>query len=150
MEIERLGEPGIPASIAARAGRGHLGPAGLAGTLKRPMYETRQQRLLGRRHFTHRLLWHALAVLALLCGSLLVGIAGYARFEHLGLLDAFLNAAMLLGGMGPLHAPQTPAGKLFAGLYALYSGLVFLVVAAVMFAPVLHRVMHRLHWEDKD
>ncbi len=78
--------------------------------------------------------------------SLLIGMAGYARFEHLAWRDAFLNAAMLLGGMGPVESPQTPTGKLFAGLYALYSGLVFLVAAAILIAPAVHRMLHKFHY----
>ncbi len=73
---------------------------------------------------------------------------GYVKFEHLSWLDAFLNAAMLLGGMGPIHAPGTIAGKLFAGLYALYAGLVFIVTTALLFAPMFHRLMHRFHWSE--
>jgi len=56
---------------------------------------------------------------------------------------------MLLGGMGPIHPPATPAGKLFAGLYALYAGLVFIVAAALIFTPVIHRVLHKFHWDSK-
>jgi hypothetical protein len=85
--------------------------------------------------------------------SLAIGIAGYHWFESLAWLDAFLNAAMILSGMGPVHAPETPAGKFFAGVYALYSGLAVLAIAAVIFAPVIHRILHRFHIEegkDKD
>ena len=78
----------------------------------------------------------------------MLGMAGYGYFEHLPWRDAFLNAAMLMGGMGPVDAPQTDGGKLFAGLYALYAGLVFLVAAGLVFAPVVHRVMHKFHWEQ--
>jgi hypothetical protein len=79
--------------------------------------------------------------------SLFAGMWGYERYEHLEWRDAFLNAAMLLGGMGPVDAPKTDEGKLFAGVYALYAGLVFLVVAGVLLAPVVHRVLHRFHWQ---
>jgi hypothetical protein len=96
-----------------------------------------------------RLLRHSAAALGLLAGSLLIGMIGYVAFERLSWIDAFLNASMLLGGMGPVHPPQTAAGKLFAGLYALYAGLVFIVTAAVLFAPILHRVLHRFHWDEK-
>ena len=72
---------------------------------------------------------------------------GYVEFEDLHWVDAFLNAAMLLGGMGPVHLPLTEAGKLFAGFYALYAGLVLIVVAAILISPVVHRVLHRFHWE---
>ena len=87
--------------------------------------------------------------MTLLIASLVLGMFGYVVFEHLPWVDAFLNAAMLLGGMGPVSAPLTVAGKLFAGLYALYAGLVFIVTAALLFTPILHRVIHRFHWEEK-
>lgn len=77
-------------------------------------------------------------------------MAGYEHFEKLGWRDAFLNAAMLLGGEGPVEAPVSPGGKLFAGLYALYSGLVFVVAVGVVLTPVLHRMLHQFHWEDED
>ena len=74
-------------------------------------------------------------------------MAGYHALEHLSWLDAFLNAAMLLGGMGPVTVPVTPGGKLFAGCYALYCGLVVIAVAGIVLAPAAHRVLHRLHVE---
>lgn len=72
----------------------------------------------------------------------------YESRKHRPLSRAHFNVAMLLGGMGPVDAPQTDGGKLFAGLYALYAGLVFLIAAAVMLAPVLHRLLHKFHWEQ--
>ena len=90
---------------------------------------------------------HLAAALAFVALSLLIGIAGYHYLEQLPWLDAFLDASMILGGMGPVRPPVTPGGKLFAGLYALYSGLVFLVTAGVLLAPVLHRAMHKFHWQ---
>jgi hypothetical protein len=81
--------------------------------------------------------------------SLLIGMAGYMHYEQLAWRDAFLNAAMLLGGMGPVESPHTAGGKLFAGVYALYAGLVFLVATGVVFAPVVHRLLHKFHWEDQ-
>jgi hypothetical protein len=92
---------------------------------------------------------HSAAALALLALSLAIGMLGYVAFERMTWIDAFLNASMLLGGMGPVNPPQTDAGKLFAGFYALYAGLVFIVTAAVLFAPLLHRVLHRFHWDGK-
>ena len=92
---------------------------------------------------------HLALALGLLAASLGVGMIGYAVFEKLSWIDAFLNAAMLLGGMGPVNSPLTVAGKLFAGCYALYAGLVFIVTAALMFTPVLHRLMHHFRWTDK-
>ena len=88
--------------------------------------------------------------LLLVAASLAVGIAGYMGFEGLTFLDAFVDAAMILSGMGPVHNPQTAAGKIFAGLYALYSGFAVLGIAAIVFAPLLHRIFHRLHIADSE
>jgi hypothetical protein len=74
-------------------------------------------------------------------------MAGYQYFEELPWRDAFLNVAMLMGGMGPVDPPKTDGGKVFAGLFALYAGLVFLVAASLVFAPIVHRIMHKFHWE---
>ena len=115
---------------------------------ERRIFEPKRMRPLTRPQFGWRVAKHALLGGAVLMASLFAGMAGYAYFEHLSWLDAFLNASMLLGGMGPVEAPQTPGGKLFAGLYALYSGLVFLVVGGVVLAPFLHRLLHRFHWND--
>ena len=93
------------------------------------------------------MLLHAAAALALMLVSLMLGMAGYQYFEQFPWRDAFLNAAMLMGGMGPVDAPRTDGGKLFAGLYALYAGLILLVAAVLVVTPVVHRVMHRFHWE---
>ncbi len=113
------------------------------------MYEKRSQPLLAQSTFLARLARHLVGVLVLLAVSLAMGMAGYMVFESLSPVDAFLNAAMLLGGMGPVNAPVTPAGKLFAGLYALYAGLVFIVAAALVLTPVAHRVLHQFHWDEK-
>ena len=86
----------------------------------------------------------------LIAGSLGAGMAGYHYFEGLSWLDAFLNAAMILSGMGPLAQTQTVAGKLFAGLYALYSGFAVLVIAGISFGPVVHRMLHMLHADEPD
>lgn len=95
------------------------------------------------------MLSHFVAALAVLLGSLALGMAGYEYYENLPWRDAFLNAAMLLGGMGPVNAPTTNGGKVFAGLYALYAGLVFLVTVGLIFTPVVHRIMHKFHWEQE-
>ncbi len=110
-------------------------------------FERKSQPLLPRREFLTRVAASALFGLAMVVVSLLVGMLGYHFLEKLGWLDAFLNAAMLLGGMGPLEQPRTDAGKLFAGLYSLYAGLAVLVIAGVVFAPVFHRFLHRFHLE---
>jgi len=111
------------------------------------MYESRRHRPLPRPHFIRRMLWHFAVATALVLGSLLIGMAGYAHYEGLAWRDAFLNAAMLLGGMGPVEVPRTEGGKLFAGLYALYAGLVFLVAVGIVLAPLVHRLLHKFHWD---
>jgi hypothetical protein len=113
------------------------------------MYEHRRTRPLSLPRFTRRLALH-FGVACLLVGlSLGVGMAGYEHYEHLAPRDAFLNAAMLLGGMGPVDKPATPSGKLFAGFYALFAGLIFLILVAILVAPVVHRILHTLHWETE-
>ena len=113
------------------------------------IYESRKSPPLSRAKFLQRLALHAMVSILLAFISLLAGILGYMHFENLAWHDAFLNAAMLLGGMGPVNAPVTDGGKLFAGIYALYAGLVFLIVVGVMLAPILHRLLHLFHWEEK-
>lgn len=83
--------------------------------------------------------------LAVIGGSLLVGMWGYREREGLPWIDAVVNASMILSGMGPIGEPRTTSGKLFAGLYALYSGLAVILVAGITFAPLVHRVSHRFH-----
>jgi hypothetical protein len=113
------------------------------------VYEARHQRLLGRADFLRRLAGHAAFAVCIIAVSLGIGIAGYHEFERLPYVDAFLNSAMLLGGMGPVDLPRTEAGKIFAALYALYSGIVFLVIATIVVAPFLHRLLHLFHWNEK-
>lgn len=113
------------------------------------MYESKRQPPLKRRQFAHRMLLHSALAAALLAASLGIGIVGYEVLERLPFLDALLNAAMLLGGMGPVNAPVTPSGKLFASLYALYAGLVFIVTAALLLTPLVHRLLHRFHWDQE-
>jgi len=84
---------------------------------------------------------------SLLALGLGIGMLGYHFFEELDWLDAFVNAAMILSGMGPLAPLQTSTGKLFAGCYALFSGLLFLTVAGIILAPLAHRLMHKFHLE---
>lgn len=112
------------------------------------MYEPKVHPPISPKRFIRRVLLHAVAAIALLSLSLVLGMAGYEYFEHLAWRDAFLNAAMLMGGMGPVDPPRTDAGKLFAGLYALYAGLVFLVAAGLIFTPIVHRLMHKFHWQQ--
>lgn len=113
------------------------------------MYESRKQHPIAGQLFARRLMLHLGVAAVLIVTSLAIGMVGYRGFEHLAWIDAFLNAAMLLGGMGPVDPPHTEAGKLFAGCYALYAGLMFIITAGLLFTPVLHRLMHRFHWDEK-
>jgi hypothetical protein len=100
-------------------------------------------------HFIIRLARHIAISSSLIAFSLGIGILGYHFTEHLKWIDAFANASMILSGMGPLNCPQSFGGKLFAGCYALYSGLVLILVAGIIFTPIVHRVLHRFHLEKQ-
>ena len=102
------------------------------------------------RVFAWRLVASTAIGLALIAASLAAGMAGYHGYEGLAWIDAFLNASMILSGMGPLFQPVTVGGKIFAGIYALYSGLAVLVIAGIIFGPVVHRFLHRFHLESGD
>jgi hypothetical protein len=108
-------------------------------------FEKKHQPLLSRAAFARRLA-RSIAAAGLLIGpSLIVGVAGYHWLEGMSWVDAFANAAMILSGMGPLEPLKTANGKLFAGCYALYSGLTLIVATGIILAPVVHRVMHAFH-----
>src|SRR5450432_1394501 len=113
------------------------------------MYEHHGTRPISARLFVRRVALHFGVASSLIAVSLGIGMAGYMHFEKLEWRDAFLNASMLLGGMGPVDAPKTSDGKLFAGLYALYCGLVLIIAVGILGAPMLHRLMHRFHWSSK-
>lgn len=113
-------------------------------------FEHKAQQLASAAVYRKRLIQSGVVGTIMVTVSLAIGMAGYAFFEDLGWLDSFVNAAMILSGMGPLHDPQSTGGKLFAGIYALYSGFAVLVIAAVTFAPVIHRVLHRFHMQTEE
>jgi hypothetical protein len=114
------------------------------------MYERRHEPLASRQDFLRRVARNAGFALVIFAGSLVVGIFGYHFLVGLAWIDALLNASMILGGMGPLDPVQTIVGKLFASFYALYSGLIVLAVAGLIFAPVFHRFLHHFHAELDD
>ena len=113
-------------------------------------FDSRTEPLATHAEFAGRLSLNLLAALLLVGAALGAGMDGYHATEGMDWLDAFLNAAMLLGGMGPVTALVTDGGKLFAGIYAIICGLIFVLASGVVLAPVLHRVMHALHVEDDD
>ena len=114
------------------------------------MFEHRAQPVIPPRQFIVRLARSGIIALAVIAVSLFIGMVGYHILEGLSWIDAFLNASMLLGGMGPVNTPVTSGGKLFAGLYALYCGLAVILVAGVILAPVAHRILHRFHMESRN
>jgi hypothetical protein len=115
-----------------------------------PEFEHRAQPVIPARQFTIRMAQSGVVVLALIVVSLAIGMVGYHALEGLSWIDAFLNASMLLGGMGPVNAPVTPGGKLFAGLYALYCGLAVIFATGIILAPVAHRILHKFQMEGRD
>ncbi len=110
-------------------------------------YERMNQPLLNRRDFARRLMANAGFSIALIVASLLAGMAGYHYLEGQSWVDSFANAAMILSGMGPLGTLNTTRGKIFAGCYALYSGLALILAIGVVIAPIVHRFLHRFHME---
>ena len=110
-----------------------------------PELERRTDPVIPTSEFLARLARSGAVALGLVVVSLFVGMLGYHALEGLSWTDAFLNASMILGGMGPVNPLATSGGKLFAGFYALYSGLVVILVAGVVLTPVVHRMLHKFH-----
>jgi len=108
-----------------------------------PELERRTEPVIPLQRFIGRLVRTGVAALVVVAVSLFIGMVGYHMLESLSWTDAFLNASMILGGMGPVDTLSTSGGKLFAGFYALYSGLVVIFVAGVLLAPIVHRMLHK-------
>jgi hypothetical protein len=113
------------------------------------VYERRHEPLVSRRVFLGRLAQHAVWAAVVVLAALGLGMVGYHWLEGMAWTDAYLNAAMILGGMGPVAELRTTAGKLFAGTYALFAGIVFLLGVGVVLAPVVHRALHHFHLSEK-
>ena len=113
------------------------------------MFEHHSEPLLPRRLFVSRMLRHAALAMAVILAALSVGMFGYHYLEGLAWLDSFLNASMILGGMGPVSELHHPSAKLFAGIYALFSGLAFIGIAGIIFLPIAHRLLHTLHLDAR-
>ena len=112
------------------------------------MLEKKHERLLPTRQFAWRVAGFAGAAILLIVFALGIGVAGYHWFAGFSVIDAVLNASMILGGMGPVGELQGGAAKLFASAYALFSGLVFIAVAGVLFTPIIHRILHLFHVDE--
>ena len=108
-------------------------------------FEHRRQPLLSRRQYAHRQLRFLAYASMIIAFSLAIGVLGYCYFGDVSIVDGFYNASMILTGMGPVTPMQTDAAKIFASLYALFSGIAFLTTAAVLLAPAIHRVLHLLN-----
>ncbi len=111
------------------------------------LYERHNQPLMPRKEFIRRYLIHIAVAITVVIASLMIGILGYHILEGFTWIDSILNASMILGGMGPVNLLQTNAGKLFASIYALFSGMIFLVITGLLFAPLFHRFLHHFHLE---
>lgn len=112
-------------------------------------FEKRSEPLLSKKLFYKRIFNHFWLGLIIIFISLAIGILGYHITKGLSWIDSLLNASMILGGMGPVDSLKTSAGKIFASFYALFSGVIFLVVVGIIIAPVVHRFLHRLHVDGK-
>jgi hypothetical protein len=110
-------------------------------------FERRGQPVVSRRKFAARMLIAIAMWTILTVAGMAIGIAGYASFENMSFVDAFVNAAMILSGMGPLGELKTTGGKIFAGCYAILSGLIIVIATGVVLAPIFHRVLHCFHVE---
>jgi hypothetical protein len=111
--------------------------------------ERHNQKLLSQREFYKRLVLFGILSALIILISLVIGMAGYISLEGMGTVDAFLNAAMLMGGMGPVNVEHTDAGKIFAGCYAMYCGFVLIFSVAIFLTPVFHRMLHHFHLEGE-
>jgi hypothetical protein len=113
-------------------------------------YERRNEKLATVPVFIIRMTVSVGMALLLIAAVLFVGIAGYHWLAGLGWLDSLLEASMILGGMGPVSQLSTTAAKLFASFYALFSGLIFIGVMGLVLAPIVHRMLHQFHLDEKD
>jgi hypothetical protein len=113
-------------------------------------YEKRQQPVASPQVFSQRLLFNGLLALGTIVVALAIGMTGYMGLEGMGFIDAFVNSAMILSGMGPMGALQYDSTKVFAGFYAIFCGLLIFGVAGLILAPVFHRILHDFHVSDDD
>jgi hypothetical protein len=116
----------------------------------KPLFERRSEPLLPRSQFFGRMAAAIGVTLVIIAVSLGMGMAGYHYLGELPWIDALLNSSMILTGMGPVDAMQSTGGKLFATFYALYSGVAFLSMTAVLLAPIIHRTMHKFHLDAEE
>jgi hypothetical protein len=118
--------------------------------MKKIIFENRRKPLLPRLEFIKRMVFFVSLSTGFVTFSLFLGIIGYRIFENFSWVDAFVNAAMLMGGMGPVNELHTDIGKIFAGVYSMYCGLVFIIAVGFIIAPLFHRFLHKFHLESDD
>jgi len=114
------------------------------------MFERKTEKLLSWPRFIGRLVFSFLLTVAIVATALLIGILGYHFIVRLMWIDALLNASMILTGMGPVAEMKDTPSKVFASLYALFSGVVFLSAVSIVLAPIFHRILHKFHLDDED
>lgn len=114
------------------------------------MFEHHSEPLISRAAFVRRLAKHGLIAVVVIACSLAIGIIGYHLLEGFSWIDSLVNASMILGGMGPVNELHTQGGKIFASAYALFSGVVFLVMVGIFLAPIIHRFLHKFHLESEE
>ena len=114
------------------------------------MYESRNEELAPQSIFIKRIIVSLLVALGVIAFGLSIGICGYHFIAGYNFVDSLLEASMILGGMGPVRELPDDASKVFASVYALFSGVVVIALMGIMLAPVAHRVMHKFHIDEKD
>jgi hypothetical protein len=113
-------------------------------------FEKRHHKLASPEVFSQRLLRHGVLAFGTIIAALAIGMAGYVGFEGMRFIDAFVNSAMILSGMGPMGELQHDSAKIFAGIYAIACGLLIFAIAGLMLVPVFHRILHDFHVDDDD
>lgn len=114
------------------------------------MYEKRSDEVISQKAFIWRLIWHVLAALLLVVITLFIGALGHVYFENVQIHDALVNSAMLMGGVGTTILPESVAGKMFFSAYGLFLGILFAAVVGVVLAPLIHRIVHKMHLDDDE